>query len=907
MIAVALFASAGTGMAAVVDFSAWTNSTRINFNTTSTGANISSDQTNFPVLVHLDANNFIFTQADPTGKDIRFADPDRNSLSYEIDRWDAALKKAEIWVLVPQIDANSDRDYIDMYWGNGAATALSSGSAVFTSGTSWVGVWHLDEDGNTTAAGYGDATANAYTGTGTGLSGSSDVSGQMGLGQQFDGATTYITLTGTYPITTAARTMSLWAKAASPITGNQVIAAYGSYPGAGNQVFGLSEWSTPKWGSWTDGASNPSGTTPPDQGWHHLVASYDGATVRFYQDGALAGSGALTLNTTSGNFVVGARMNDKTLKWTGVVDELRMSSVQRSADWIKLEYENQKTGSRFLAYPNTLLSTFSYSSKVYINTTASGANITSNQSDFPLLVRLTNGNFNFAQAKSDGGDLRFADSSGALLPYEIERFDATNRLAEIWVSIPTVYAGNNTQWFRMYWGKATATSLSSSAAVFQTADNFAGEWHLSEASGSASDASSNGNNGAFNGNVPNQQNGIIGKAHLFDGNGDYINAGTNGSYDLSANDRVTVSAWVNRSGAAASGPEEGIATKYHWTDNNRSFGIWYTSATAFKFGVSTNGTAETIVSSGSAATNGAWYHVVGVADGAKARIYVNGVEAANTAFSGNINYSSGSTFRIGEVDDGGGGSQQYFNGYIDEVSVSNVVRSADWIKLSYETQKAAATAVSIGARTADFTNSVRFNFNTTATGANVSGSDVTNIPILVRLSSSNFDFSKTTDAGTDIKFIDKDGTNLYHEVVEWDKANQSGKVWVKVPQVDKNSTSDFITLYYGCAACTGNPYAVDDSVWNGFKGVFHLNAPEDKAYDATALANHGTYFKDQANITGLTGKNAPFFDGSTDYIDVPNETNYDIFTNISAWAWIKVSSLTKGWQTILSKGDNSWR
>ena len=66
----------------------------------------------------------------------------------------------------------------------------------------------------------------------------------------------------------------------------------------------------------------------------------------------------------------------------------------------------------------------------------------------------------------------------------------------------------------------------------------------------------------------------------------------------------------------------------------------------------------------------------------------------------------------------------------------------------------------------DYSKSLRLNFNTAGVG--VSG-NVTNIPILVRLTSANFDFASTTATGTDLRFIDKDGSSLYHEVVEWDK------------------------------------------------------------------------------------------------------------------------------------------
>ena len=175
--------------------------------------------------------------------------------------------------------------------------------------------------------------------------------------------------------------------------------------------------------------------------------------------------------------------------FNGTLDEPFVTHTEVSADFIKLAYATRVKNSVAVTYPNTALSTFAYSNKVYVNTTASGANTTADVTNFPLLVRLTSANFNFAQARTDGGDLRFADSTGALLPYELERFDATNKLAEAWVLLPTVKANNNSQWFRMYWGKASATSLSSPASVFQASNGFAGVWHMD---GTLTDASPDG-------------------------------------------------------------------------------------------------------------------------------------------------------------------------------------------------------------------------------------------------------------------------------------------------------------------------------------------------------------------------------------------------------------------------------
>lgn len=75
--------------------------------------------------------------------------------------------------------------------------------------------------------------------------------------------------------------------------------------------------------------------------------------------------------------------------------------------------------------------------------------------DFPVLVKLTSVNFNFAESKADGFDIRFTSSDGTtLLKFERERHDSVNQLAEYWVKIPAVSGTVDTD-FYMYYGGST--------------------------------------------------------------------------------------------------------------------------------------------------------------------------------------------------------------------------------------------------------------------------------------------------------------------------------------------------------------------------------------------------------------------------------------------------------------------
>ena len=115
---------------------------------------------------------------------------------------------------------------------------------------------------------------------------------------------------------------------------------------------------------------------------------------------------------------------------------------------------------------------------------------------------------------------------------------------------------------------------------------------------------------------------------------------------------------------------------------------------------------------------GTWYQTTYVITTNSYLIYVNGVLVTTGATAGvPLFMNSSAALHLGHS----GNASEYWDGSIDEVRLSSNLRSADWIKLEYETQKAAATTVTMGARPADFTNSVRFNFNTTSTGANITG------------------------------------------------------------------------------------------------------------------------------------------------------------------------------------------
>ena len=78
------------------------------------------------------------------------------------------------------------------------------------------------------------------------------------------------------------------------------------------------------------------------------------------------------------------------------------------------------------------------------------------------------------------------------------------------------------------------------------------------------------------------------------------------------------------------------------------------------------------------------------------------------------------------------------------------------------------------------------------------------------------------------------------------------------------------------------------------------------AVDWSGNGNHGTLQGDPQWVPGQVG-GALAFDGSGDYVDCGDSPSLTITGDITVMCWIKVAAFTKTWETILGKGDDSYR
>jgi len=76
--------------------------------------------------------------------------------------------------------------------------------------------------------------------------------------------------------------------------------------------------------------------------------------------------------------------------------------------------------------------------------------------------------------------------------------------------------------------------------------------------------------------------------------------------------------------------------------------------------------------------------------------------------------------------------------------------------------------------------------------------ELTDLPVLVRLSTAGFDFLSAKEDGSDLRFVaEDDKTVLAHRIERFDSLNELAFVWVRVPRVAAGNAAQHVWLYYG--------------------------------------------------------------------------------------------------------------
>jgi biopolymer transport protein ExbB len=273
-------------------------------------------------------------------------------------------------------------------------------------------------------------------------------------------------------------------------------------------------------------------------------------------------------------------------------------------------------------------------------------------------VRLHSGNFDFTSSNVDGSDLRvIAADDKTELKFYVEKFDALNELAIVWVQLPQLSQANKDAHFWIYSGNESAASASNPSILADV--NVVAKFQFAEKT-FLQDSSAN--KYVASGTATLQKAGLIGES-------------------------------ANLNGAPLSIPnvsEVNSSAGYSWSAWIKPASLPQTSV-IFGHGEGLSLTLEAdtlhlkvggVDVAGGQLQPAVWHHIAFTLLSDKAVLYLNGVEVASgtaalPALSGDV--------LLGEA----------YVGEVDELEIAKVVRSPAWIKLMASSQGVASKMVTV--------------------------------------------------------------------------------------------------------------------------------------------------------------------------------------------------------------------
>ena len=306
--------------------------------------------------------------------------------------------------------------------------------------------------------------------------------------------------------------------------------------------------------------------------------------------------------------------------------------------------------------------------KITVDTTDNGVSVTDPIGTATVLVRLHDGNFNFAAAKEDGSDLRFVSADDkTLLASQIEKFDTVMNEGFVWVKIPDLKPGAATDIYlysardeKKKPAKGDKTDLPKSAYDSDTVTVY----HFNEHGTPPGDSSGEGNRAETPG-IPIEGS-MIGNGIKLDGKKPISIPPTPSAAILEAAP-YTWMTWVKPTTLS---PNIAI---YSRKDGANALRIGLDNGVPFLEITSPSGTQRTTPVA--ALPAGSWKHLAVVSDGTRTTLYVEGAAVANLPVA--LPSINGPAF-IGGDGDGKPG----YSGELDEMEISKAARSPGFIKLA---------------------------------------------------------------------------------------------------------------------------------------------------------------------------------------------------------------------------------
>lgn len=377
-------------------------------------------------------NTFPYANLQAAGQDLRFYDANFNQLNYWIEYWNNASygNYSSIWIDVP--DAGTDQIY--MYYGNNSVSAKSNGYRTFPFFDDFTGTtintsrWVEFDNGNYLS--QNDqliATGGSSAWGSNGLT-SVNILDREDLALHFD-----------YTPTATNDLMFGWHDSGTGNSYTDIIYAYYNSGATTVDVYEDGNNRSPSvGGSWNNGTTYK---------------------VRIDLNN---NAGAIYRRSTDGGMTY--ETNYQSTYSTETPLKIGISNYNKAFTLDNLFVARQISTSQSVA---TLSSENSWEYKKTIEIQKNGNPASTPTANYQLKLTITPSDINYDNFNDDGSDLRFFDDNGQSLNYWIERW-TKNGTSIVWVNIPD--SGTNS--LTMYYGNPSATSASNGAGTFEFFDDF---------------------------------------------------------------------------------------------------------------------------------------------------------------------------------------------------------------------------------------------------------------------------------------------------------------------------------------------------------------------------------------------------------------------------------------------------
>ena len=671
----------------------WSYCKKITIDHTKVAANL----TNFPVLFsNISAD---LKHAQSTGNDFVFVDAiNTTKYNHEIESFNSTTGELVAWINITSLSSVNDT-IIYLYYGN--PTCSNQQNKIGTWDSNYITVQHMN------GASYSnivDSTSGNHNATAAGGTPNYDSAGKVGKAVNFDGVNEYVDLDASNLFTpSTGLTLESWASDANgDYSDDGLLGKLHTGDSSWRFSFGISGHLTYYniliYGT-GGGYIRRYATTgnPSDTNFHYFSGTWDGSTsgdgIKLYvdkirKDDTTENSGTFTaIKTSAAKVSIGDEMDSGSYTtWDGVIDEVRISNIERSTAWMNTTCTTINSTSTFMTLGNEQTNwyntTFLYRKKITIDHNKVDADLT----NFPVLISTT---MNTTKVQSNGNDIFFTSSSGTKLNHEIESYNSTSGVLVSWVNVTSVSSTTPDTYIYLYYGNTTCSSQQNVAGTWDS--NYIGVWHMNTVPTSTGsniiDSTYKGHNSTTSGNfwAGARVNSKIGYGLNFNGTTNYVDIAD--ADDLTLASGFTIEYWAYPTKTSISEP----ICKGSYSGGQWQSGTEYLSEINSYQGIHLFDTTGSnyIYRRSSASVLNNWIYDAYTYDGGT--LYTGLHAYPNSTEVSYVGGGSGGTFNSMKngafnLHFGYGDAAQWMQGTLDEIRISKIVRSTTWLSTEYKNQ-----------------------------------------------------------------------------------------------------------------------------------------------------------------------------------------------------------------------------